>query len=836
MCIRSDLRTERIGDSISAVLCEGRTPLRVQAEAAGELASHGRLIVNLPTGTGKTLLAALPFAAGLLKARQMVYMTPLRTLASAQAGTIRGEIQAKQAAEALGAPWDVREQTGETPGDPLFEAPCTVCTFDQALSSAVGISYSLSDRRRTLNMGAVLTSYVVADEIHLFPRGEALTTLLWLLKNRPAFPFCLMSATLSKPLVERLGQLLDARVIGELPKEDHARLNLNSRRLVVGWRPEPFDADTVLKLANGHQKVLVVVNTVQRAIDLGRSLADRIGREKVRVLHSRFYASDRKLAEDVVMEALGKDEAERTRGPRVVVATQVIEAGLDVSADVLATELAPASTLVQRWGRCARWGGEGRVIVAPPPTEAVYPYAREKGGPELIERTRTWLEENARDPVQVSRTMEQEFVDFAHGESDQKWLDDMERSLGERTGLVGKAFLDGGYTVGGALVRHVVQARLLVHGRPDQIGDPFSREGFGVAVGVLKGFLRKAGRPVESGAGDGDAEDEPVSLELPEPPEWIAKTPVWDEGAEGRQSAADTPSRWVEIKPKVLPPVVALNPALARYDPFFGLELGHAGEPVSERYWAPQVDRNRDKQLLSYVSETLEEHIRRALKVLDKSPWLLPRLLAVEDELERWLGWPQGLLAETVRASIVLHDMGKLAPGWQKEAKRIQRSLGKPASRWLAHTDSRPGDARFPPHALAGAAYSTGVASALDSRIGQSDRVPDMPSPRRVLVTAVATHHSAGMRETRVGRDFLLDQPARKEAMRLLQLFNLPGSVPDVRDGETIERHLVDASGMRLGKIHPWKEAVALAVVSRMLRLADGESQELARQEKPQGA
>ena len=48
---------------------------------------------------------------------------------------------------------------------------------------------------------------------------------------------------------------------------------------------------------------------------------------------------------------------------RIIVATQVVEAGVDISAGCLITELAPWPSLVQRFGRCARYGGAGRIVV-----------------------------------------------------------------------------------------------------------------------------------------------------------------------------------------------------------------------------------------------------------------------------------------------------------------------------------------------------------------------------------------------------------------------------------------------------------------------------------------
>jgi CRISPR-associated endonuclease/helicase Cas3 len=60
------------------------------------------------------------------------------------------------------------------------------------------------------------------------------------------------------------------------------------------------------------------------------------------------------------IHALGAEEASwvawvRDEGP-IVIGTQVVEAGLDRSATTLFTELAPWPSLVQRFGRCNRFG------------------------------------------------------------------------------------------------------------------------------------------------------------------------------------------------------------------------------------------------------------------------------------------------------------------------------------------------------------------------------------------------------------------------------------------------------------------------------------------------
>lgn len=92
---------------------------------------------------------------------------------------------------------------------------------------------------------------------------------------------------------------------------------------------------------------LVVVNRVARAQELFALLEKKKGDESRALIHSRFRPSDRGPQQT---EALSKGFA------GIVVATQAIEAGVDISARTLFTELAPWSSLVQRFGRLNRAG------------------------------------------------------------------------------------------------------------------------------------------------------------------------------------------------------------------------------------------------------------------------------------------------------------------------------------------------------------------------------------------------------------------------------------------------------------------------------------------------
>ena len=107
---------------------------------------------------------------------------------------------------------------------------------------------------------------------------------------------------------------------------------------------------------------LVIVNRVDRAQEIYRCLRTKLqnGGPRLLLIHSRFRVSER------------RDKEAQLPGPRehrdlIVVATQAIEAGVDLTSAILFTELAPWASLVQRFGRCNRYGelnddGGGRIL------------------------------------------------------------------------------------------------------------------------------------------------------------------------------------------------------------------------------------------------------------------------------------------------------------------------------------------------------------------------------------------------------------------------------------------------------------------------------------------
>ena len=118
-----------------------------------------------------------------------------------------------------------------------------------------------------------------------------------------------------------------------------------------GWTVESHDLlVSIRKEAKGGRLVLVFVNQVKRARELHDCLRKSAGDgPEVLLVHARMRPHDRQ-------EVISALESTPPAAGRVVVATQVLEAGVDLDADALFTELCPWPSLVQRLGRLNRSG------------------------------------------------------------------------------------------------------------------------------------------------------------------------------------------------------------------------------------------------------------------------------------------------------------------------------------------------------------------------------------------------------------------------------------------------------------------------------------------------
>jgi CRISPR-associated endonuclease/helicase Cas3 len=152
--------------------------------------------------------------------------------------------------------------------------------------------------------------------------------------------FLVMTATFPEFLRERFERMgVEIRVFKDVAKPHHHVQIIDES--IDNW------VDKIVEYSQ-RSKVLVVVNTVRKAIELREKLKDKLPHAKL--LHSRFILQHRKKKEIEIMKFFDSQE----KG--LWITTQLAEVSLDLDADYLFTELSTADSLIQRMGRCNRKG------------------------------------------------------------------------------------------------------------------------------------------------------------------------------------------------------------------------------------------------------------------------------------------------------------------------------------------------------------------------------------------------------------------------------------------------------------------------------------------------
>lgn len=132
-----------------------------------------------------------------------------------------------------------------------------------------------------------------------------------------------------------------------------ARLDVTSSKDMKDVAKAILGSSERAGLHQRNTQTLVVVNTVERAkavYDELLKLRRKSLTPNMLLVHSRFRPAERRQLNEWLQQPVGD---------RILVATQVVEAGVDMSARTLVTELAPWPSVVQRMGRCNRTGHDG---------------------------------------------------------------------------------------------------------------------------------------------------------------------------------------------------------------------------------------------------------------------------------------------------------------------------------------------------------------------------------------------------------------------------------------------------------------------------------------------
>jgi len=370
------------------------------------------ILIRLPCGYGKTIIGELPFIAQLKTenwlTRGACYVLPTRALTKHHEDVIQKHVNL------VDSNVNVSAFHGEEHTTNIFYADVAVSTFDT-------FTYAYARSSRTghhleFPAGTIATSYVVFDEAHMLQDEYAYThsimNKLLRVLSASGIPTIVMTATMPKPIEGVIFDGLEPlqipdfanygviRQVEDLLKSEVYRGSVSDVELSEKTLLKDVGESTFLKEIP-YKRVLIVCNTVLTA----QTVFDNIRKElkkldisgEVILLHSRLEKRERMQREMLARSLMsrtkcagkcGKGEiscipfplylhsrmggefeifcedcAPQKQGSKrldyvVTIATQVVEAGLDITSDILITECASPDSLIQRVGRCARFPGE----------------------------------------------------------------------------------------------------------------------------------------------------------------------------------------------------------------------------------------------------------------------------------------------------------------------------------------------------------------------------------------------------------------------------------------------------------------------------------------------
>lgn len=347
-------------------------------------------LLHIPTGMGKTAAVTLAWVykrgwqasgeradIGTDTPRRLIWCLPMRVLVEQTHKNIRDWLGNLDVLSDTGnGKISVHLLMGGEPDQKTWaehpeEDMILIGTQDILLSRALMRGYGMSRYQWPVHFAQLHNDCLWAfDEVQLM--GAGLTTSAQLEAFRRNFQLAQssrsiwLSATLKHDWLETvdLAEKLDKFTTLELSDADRRQVGklLNANKILsradVTLTKEANNKDgarnyierlsrAVLDLHDTGNQTLIILNQVERTQRLFQLIREKRQNKNDLLIHARFRPDERKNQNEQ-LSAPKKD--------RIVIATQAIEAGVDISSKILITELAPWSSLVQRFGRCNRYG------------------------------------------------------------------------------------------------------------------------------------------------------------------------------------------------------------------------------------------------------------------------------------------------------------------------------------------------------------------------------------------------------------------------------------------------------------------------------------------------
>lgn len=256
----------------------------------------------------------------------------------------------------------------------LFETPVTVCTIDHLL-----MSLTLSREDHHLITFNLANSCLVIDEADFYDEftQSNILVLLEILRYWNV-PILLMSASLPESVIpeyQRIGFAVD-KILED--NSDNKRIRFEIKDIRNYSIPEDIEDLLGLMIQKGNG--IIYTNTIDKALLYYKWFEkyNQKKKQKIKVLlyHSRFTEPDKEEKENQIIGVLGRESWEKNKTKGIVIMTQIGEMSINISTDIMISEICPIDRLMQRAGRMCRFDktkiGEFYVLI-PHKNDALYP-------------------------------------------------------------------------------------------------------------------------------------------------------------------------------------------------------------------------------------------------------------------------------------------------------------------------------------------------------------------------------------------------------------------------------------------------------------------------------
>ena len=346
------------------------------------------LLLRAPTGAGKTD-AALLWASKQIKAQRadrLIFAMPTRFTANAISVNVSKELgqTGLYHSSAWSAISDKVKNNEISLSDALNQhkmarcllSPITVCTIDHLL-----MSLTMTREDHHLISYNLANSCVVIDEADFYD-DFTLANIQYLLKvlHEWKVPVLIMSASLpdsSLSLYQSTGYKIDS-----ILEDSHDINNIRKRfeiKDIIDYN-EFKDIDPLIEKCFEIGNGILYMNTVDSSIALYKHICSDKKRtkeeiENVHLYHSRFTEPDKLKKEKEIINALGKKAWEEGTAKGIIIMTQIGEMSINISSEIMISELCPIDRMIQRTGRLCRFSDDmgSLYILIPYRNKTIYP-------------------------------------------------------------------------------------------------------------------------------------------------------------------------------------------------------------------------------------------------------------------------------------------------------------------------------------------------------------------------------------------------------------------------------------------------------------------------------